>query len=53
MITLNYIVDYVLFAISEILPLINVPTNGLLQTLMLGFKDAFTLLQGKTLFGLA
>lgn len=35
------IIGYVLFAISEILPLINVPTNGFLQTLLLGFKDAF------------
>lgn len=35
------LIGYVLFGVSEILPLINVPTNGLVQTLLLGFRDAF------------
>ena len=35
------IVGYVLFAISEILPLINIPTNGILQSLVIGVGKAF------------
>lgn len=36
------IIGFTLFAISEILPLINIPTNGILQTFFLGFKRAFS-----------
>jgi hypothetical protein len=35
------IIGYVLFAISEIMPLINVPTNGFLHSVFLGFGNAF------------
>ena len=35
------IIGYVLFGISEILPLINIPTNGILHSLVLGFGNAF------------
>lgn len=35
------IMGYVLFAISEILPLINVPTNGFLHSVFLGLGNAF------------
>lgn len=35
------IVGYVLFILSEILPLINIQTNGFLQTLVLGAGKAF------------
>ena len=35
------IIGYILFALSEILPLINVPTNGFLHTFILGFSNAF------------
>lgn len=35
------IIGYVLFAVSEILPLINVPTNGVLQSFVLGVGNAF------------
>jgi hypothetical protein len=35
------IIGYILFALSEILPLINVPTNGIIQTLLLGLGKAF------------
>jgi hypothetical protein len=40
--TTTTIVGYVLFAISEVLPFINFPTNGLLHTVMLGFTNAFS-----------
>ena len=32
---------YILFVISEILPLINIPTNGVIQSLLLGLNKAF------------
>ena len=35
------IIGYVLFSMSEILPFINIPTNGILHTLLLGFSNAF------------
>lgn len=35
------IIGYILFALSEILPLINIPTNGFLHTFILGFSNAF------------
>lgn len=35
------IIGYVLFAVSEILPLLNIPANGILHTLVIGFRDAF------------
>jgi hypothetical protein len=35
------IIGYVLFGLSEILPLINVPTNGFLHTFIIGFSNAF------------
>lgn len=35
------IIGYVLFGLSEILPFINVPTNGFLHTFILGFSNAF------------
>jgi hypothetical protein len=35
------IVGYILFSLSEILPFINVPTNGFLHTFILGFSNAF------------
>lgn len=35
------IIGFTLFLVSEILPLINIPTNGILQTFSLGFKQAF------------
>lgn len=34
-------IGYALFALSEILPLINVPTNGFLHTFIIGFSNAF------------
>lgn len=36
------IIGYVLFALSEVLPFVNVPTNGFLHTFLLGFKNAFS-----------
>lgn len=35
------IIGYVLFGLSEILPFINVPTNGFLHTFILGLSNAF------------
>ena len=35
------IIGYVLFSISEILPLLPIKTSGLLHTMILGFRDAF------------
>jgi len=35
------IIAFTLFLVSEILPLIDIPTNGILQTFTLGFKQAF------------
>jgi hypothetical protein len=35
------VIGYVLFAISEILPLINIPTNGIIQSFFLGVGNAF------------
>jgi hypothetical protein len=35
------IIGYILFGLSEILPFINVPTNGFLHTFILGFSNAF------------
>ncbi len=39
--TVTGIIGFVLFSISEILPLINIRTNGLLHSLVLGLKTAF------------
>lgn len=38
---ISTIIGYVLFGLSEILPLINVPTNGFLHTFIIGFSNAF------------
>jgi hypothetical protein len=35
------IIGFILFSLSEILPFINVPTNGFLHTFILGFSNAF------------
>lgn len=35
------ILGYILFGLSEILPFINIPTNGFLHTFILGFSKAF------------
>lgn len=35
------IIGYTLFGLSELLPLINVPANGLLHTFFVGFANAF------------
>lgn len=35
------IIGYTLFVISEILPFINIPTNGFLHTFIIGFQNAF------------
>lgn len=35
------IIGYLLFALSEILPLINIPTNGILHTLIIGLGKSF------------
>ena len=39
--TIVAIVGFGLFVLSEILPFINIPTNGIFQTLALGFKNSF------------
>lgn len=38
---ISTIIGFSLFVISEILPFINVPTNGFLHTLILGLSNAF------------
>ena len=38
---ISTIIGYSLFLISEILPLMNIPTNGFLHTFVLGFSNAF------------
>jgi hypothetical protein len=38
---ISTIIGYVLFAISEILPLINIQTNGFIQSFTLGLTNAF------------
>ena len=39
--TISTIIGFVLFGLSEIMPLINVPANGLLHSLILGVGNAF------------
>lgn len=39
--TVSTIIGFVLFALSEILPLINIPANGLIHSLILGVGNAF------------
>ncbi len=39
--SITAIVGYVLFAVSEILSVLDIPTNGILQSFMLGLKNAF------------
>jgi len=36
------IIGYALFAISELFSILPIPTNGILQTFILGFKNAFS-----------
>ena len=40
--TVATVIGYVLFAVSEILPLVHIPANGILHTFILGFKNAFS-----------
>jgi hypothetical protein len=39
--TVTGIIGYILFALSEILPFVNIRTNGFLHTLILGFTNSF------------
>ena len=39
--SLTTIIGYILLVVSEILPLMNIPTNGIIHTFVLGFRDAF------------
>lgn len=39
--TINTIIGFVLFGISELLPFVDINSNGLFHTLVLGFKSAF------------
>ena len=45
------IVGYVLFGISELLPLIPIPTNGFLHTVLIGLKNSVKIQKGDVEMG--